>query len=90
MRHDDRQHVGELQLGCDGPCCDDGQARGLVSMHHAMLKDKWRLGAEGPEKSGRIHAQSTWCTIRARVYGGRDDDEDGVGQVKVEGDGKLE
>jgi len=28
--------------------------------------------------------------IKARVHGGRDGDEDGVGQFKKKGDGKLE
>ena len=42
---------GELQLGCDVPCSDDGQARGFAPMHHAVM-DKWRLGDEGPEESG--------------------------------------
>ena len=35
----------ELQLVCDVPCGDDGQARGLALMHHVVVKDKWRLGA---------------------------------------------
>ena len=67
---------GELQLGRDVACGDDGQARGLAPMHHAVVKDKWRLGAEGPEDSGRTHWQSTWCMIGARVHGGRNGDED--------------
>jgi len=71
MRRDGRWHVvkGELQLGCDGPCGDDKQAKGLAPMHHMVVKDKWSLGAEGPEEFGRSHGQSTWCAIRARVYG---------------------
>ena len=81
---------GELQLVCDVPCGDDGQARGLAPMHHAVVKDKWRLGAEGLEESRWSHGRSTWCTIRARVHEGRDDDEDGVGQVKEGGDGEFE
>jgi len=67
---------GELQLGWDGPCGDDEQARGLTRMHHVVVMDKWRLGAEGPEEFGRSH--------------GRYGDEDDVGQVKEEDDGKLE
>lgn len=40
----------ELKVGCDGPCGDDdGQARVLALMNHAMVEDKWRFGAEGPE-----------------------------------------
>jgi len=31
---------GELQLGCDVPCGDDGQERGLTPMYHAVVKDK--------------------------------------------------
>ena len=77
---------GELQLGCDVPCGDDGQARGLAPMHHAVAKDRWRLGVEGLEESGRF----TWCTIRGRLHGGRDGDDDNIGQVKEEGGGKLE
>jgi len=61
-----------------------------VLKHHTVVKDKWRLGAKGPEESRRSHRRSTWCVIRARVYGGRDGDEDGVSQVKEEDDGKLE
>ena len=64
---------------------DDGQARDLAPMHHTVVMDKWRLGAEGPEESRWIHGRSTWCTIIARVHGGRD----GVGQVKQEDDGKF-
>ena len=58
---------GKLQLGCDVPCVDDGKARGLVPIHHGV-KDKWRIGAEGPEESGWSYGRSTWCTIRVRVY----------------------
>ena len=92
MRHEGQQYtvMGELQLGCDGPCSDDRQARDLAPMHHAVVKDKWRLGAERPEESRQSHGRSTWCMIRARVYGGWDGDEDGVGQIKEEGDGMLE
>jgi len=43
----------ELQLGCDGPCGDDKQAKGLAPMHHMVVKDKWSLGAEGPEEFGQ-------------------------------------
>jgi len=68
---------------------DDGQARDLASMHHTVVMDKWRLGAEGPEESIWIHGRSTWCTIIARVHGARDGDEDGVSQVKEEDDGKF-
>ena len=50
---------GELQLGCDVACGDDGQARGLAPMHHVVVKDKWRLGADGPEESGQSHRRST-------------------------------
>ena len=46
---------GELQLGCDIPCGDDGQARGLAPMHYAMVKYKWRLDSEGSEESGPSH-----------------------------------
>ena len=81
---------GELQLGCDGSCGDDEQARGLVPMHHVVVKDKWRLGAERSEESGRSHGRSTWRVTRARLHERRDGDEDGVGQVKKEGDDKLE
>ena len=42
----------ELHLGCDVPCGDDGQARDLAPMHHVVVKDKWKLGAEGSEESG--------------------------------------
>jgi len=73
---------GELQLGCDGLCGDDGQAGGLAPMHHAVVKDKWRLGAEVPEESGWSHERSTWCTIKSRVHRERDCDEDGIGQVR--------
>ena len=67
---------GELQLGCD----DDRQAKGLAPMHYAMVKDELRLRVEGPEKFGRSHERSTWCTIKERVQGGgRGGDEDGVG-----------
>jgi len=52
---------GELQLGYDGPCGDDGQTGGLAPMQHAVVKDKWRLSAEGPEESGQSHGRSTWC-----------------------------
>jgi hypothetical protein len=58
---------GELQLGFDGPCGDNEQERGLAPMHHAVVNDKWKLGAEGPEESGlwsihmvRIQSKSTW------------------------------
>jgi len=81
---------GELQLGCDGLCGDDGQAGGLAPMHHAVVKDKWRLGAEVPEESGWSHERSTWCTIKARVHGERDCDEDDIGQVREEGNGEFE
>ena len=92
MRHGGRWYVvkGELQLGYDGPCGDDEQARGLAPMYHAGVKDKRRLGAEGPEESERSHGRFTWGTIRVNVHGGRDGDGDGVGQAKEEGDGKLE
>jgi len=43
---------------CDGPCGDDGQARGLALMHHAVVKDNWRFGTEGPEKPERSHEWS--------------------------------
>ena len=59
-------------------------------MHHAVVKDKWKHGAKGPEESGRSHGRLTWCTIRAKVHEERNGDEDGVGQIKKEGDGKLE
>ena len=59
-------------------------------MHHAVVKDKWWLGAEGPEESKRSHGRSIWCTIRARVHEGRDSDDDVVSQAKEEGDGKFE
>ena len=81
---------GELQLGCDLPCGDDGQARGLALMHYVVVKNKCRLGIEGPVKSRRSHGRSTWCMIRARVHGEREGDEDGVGQVKKEDDDKIE
>ena len=80
----------ELHLGCDVPCGDDGQERDLASMHHVVVKDKWKLGAKGPEEYGRSHGRPTWCTIRAKVHEERNGDEDGVGQIKKEGDGKLE
>ena len=86
MTVDDIAVKGELQLGCDVPCGDDGQARGLAPMHHAVAKDRWRLGVEGPEESGRF----TWCTIRARVHGEREVDENGVSQVREEGDSEFE
>ena len=81
---------GELQLGCDVPCGDDEQARGLAPMHHAVVKYKWRLGAEGPEESGWSHGRSTWCAIRARVHEERYGDEDSGDQVREEGDGEFE
>ena len=31
---------GELQLGCDVPCGDDGIARGLAPIHYVVVKDK--------------------------------------------------
>ena len=61
---------GEFQLGCDVPCGEDGQARRLASMHHAVVKDKWRLDAKGSEEFGRSHGRSTWCMIRA-IHGER-------------------
>ena len=72
MRCDGRRHrvTSELQFECDGPCGDDGQARGLAPMHHAVVKDKWRLSVEGSEESGRSHGRSTLCMIRTRVHGG--------------------
>ena len=62
MRYGGRRHVvkGELQLQRDGPYGDDGQARDLTPMHHAVVKDKLRLGAEGPEEFGQSHGQFTW------------------------------
>lgn len=62
LRRDGRQHYGEgeLQLGCGVPCGDDEQARDLAPMHHAVVKDKLRLGAEGPEEFGQSHGQFTW------------------------------
>jgi len=73
---------GELQLGCDGACGDNGQARGLAPMHHAVVKDKWRLDVEGSKESGRRHGRCTRRMIRARIHGGRDGDEDGVGKSR--------
>ena len=72
----------EFHLGFDGPCSDDRQERGLASMHHTVVKDKWRLGIEGSKESGRRHGRSTWRMIRARIHGGRDGDEDGVGKSR--------
>ena len=48
----------ELQLGCDGPCDDNRQVRGLAPMHHALMKNKWRLGAKGAEESNRSHRRN--------------------------------
>jgi hypothetical protein len=86
MTVDDIAVKGELQFGRDIPCGGDGQAGGLVPIHHAVVNDKWRLGAESPEESERSHGRSTWCTIRARVHG----DEGDVDQVKELGDGEFE
>ena len=61
---------GELQLECGVPCSDDSQVRDLAPIHHAVVKNKWGLGAEGFKESGRSHGQSVWCTIRARIHGG--------------------
>ena len=63
MTVDDIAVKGELQFGRDIPCGGDGQAGGLVPIDHAVVKDKWRLGAESPEESERSHGRSTWCTI---------------------------
>ena len=56
---------GELQLVCDVACGDDGQASGLAPLHHEVVKDKWRLGAEGPEESRRSHRRSTSFLCRS-------------------------
>ena len=50
---------GELQYRCDVPCSDDGQASDLAVMHLMVVKDKWRLRAEGPEESIHSHERST-------------------------------
>ena len=60
MRHDDCQHVGELQLGCDGPCCDDEQATGFAPMHHVVVNNKWRYDTEGPKEFGWDYGRSMW------------------------------
>ena len=54
MRYGGRRHVvkGELQLERDGPYGDDGQARDLTPMHHAVVKYNWRFGVERPEEFG--------------------------------------
>ena len=44
----------------------------------------------GSDKSGRSYRPFRWCAIRARVHGERDSDEDGVSQVKEEGDREFE
>ena len=61
---------GELQLECGVPCSDDSQVRDLAPIHHAVVKNKWGLGAEGFKESGWSHGRSVWCTIRARIHGG--------------------
>ena len=75
----------ELHLGCEVPCGNDGQARDLAPIHHAVVKDESRLGTE----FGRSHGRFIRCTIRAQVHEEREGDEDGVGQVKEIGNDKL-
>jgi hypothetical protein len=72
MRHGGRQRAmkGKLQLGCDGPCGGDEQAR-LGARHHAVVQDKWRLGVDGPREARQSHTRSTWCSIKARWHGDR-------------------
>ena len=56
---------GELQLGCDVPCSDDGQARSLMPMHHAVGEgqvEAWHQGTRGVRAVHMVRDQrkSTW------------------------------
>src|SRR6266508_3110961 len=78
-----------LLLACDVQVMDrHGGRRCVVKVKRKVHADGPRAvkgereyaWAEGPEEAGRSHGRSTWCTIRARGRGRRD--EDGVGQVR--------